>query len=381
MQTHRLSLFVLIITVLTFSFNTSAYAQSNSKEFVIMIDPGHGGKDSGTRGTGRYKTYEKDIALDVSLALGKMIKQKLHNVKVVYTRTKDVFPTLDSRPKLANKKDVDLFVSLHCNAQPGKKGTAYGSETYVLGLHKEAVNLEVVKRENSVIFLEDNYKETYKGYDPNSPESLVVTDIVGEEYLEHSIKLARYIEDEFQVTAKRKSRGVKQAGFWVLAYTYMPSILVELGFLTHKKEEDFLNSKKGKDLMTKSLFNAIDKYLQYLNINTNKIEVAKEEPITINETIDEKEVMIPKNIQFKVQIAASTRVLDTIPDNFKKLKNISRYKEGRLYKYFYGSVNNYNATKQLVEEAKEKGYTSSFVVAFKDGKKIPLDDALKTSAN
>ncbi len=381
MQTHRLSLFVLIITVLTFSFNTSAYAQSNSKEFVIMIDPGHGGKDSGTRGTGRYKTYEKDIALDVSLALGKMIKQKLHNVKVVYTRTKDVFPTLDSRPKLANKKDVDLFVSLHCNAQPGKKGTAYGSETYVLGLHKEAVNLEVVKRENSVIFLEDNYKETYKGYDPNSPESLVVTDIVGEEYLEHSIKLARYIEDEFQVTAKRKSRGVKQAGFWVLAYTYMPSILVELGFLTHKKEEDFLNSKKGKDLMTKSLFNAIDKYLQYLNINTNKIEVAKEEPITVNETIDEKEVMIPKNIKFKVQIAASSKALETKPYNFNGLENISRVKEGNLYKYFYGNTNSFSLTKVLQEKAKAKGYTSSFVVAFKDGKKIPLDDALKTSAN
>ncbi len=380
MQTHRLSLFVLIITVLTFSFNTSAYAQSNSREFVIMIDPGHGGKDSGTRGTGRYKTYEKDIALDVSLALGKMIKQKLHNVKVVYTRNKDTYPTLNGRAIDANKKDVDLFISVHCNAQPGKKGTAYGSETYVLGQAKNAQNLEVAKRENSVIALEEN-KEVYKDFNPNSPSFLMGLEIAQEEYLDQSIKLARYIEDEFQETAKRKSRGVKQNIFYVLAYTYMPSVLVELGFLTHKKEEDFLNSKKGKDLMTKSLFNAIDKYLKYLNVNTNKIKVVKEEPIKVDETIDEKEVMIPKNIQFKVQIAASSKALETKPYNFNGLENISRVKEGNLYKYFYGNTNTFSLTKVLQEKAKEKGYTSSFVVAFKDGKKIPLDDALKTSAN
>lgn len=375
MQTFRSSLFVLIISVLTFSFVTPSYAQSNSKEFVIMIDPGHGGRDPGTPGTGRYKTTEKDIALDVSLALGKMIKDKLSNVKVVYTREKDIFPSLSGRSVKANKNEVDLFISIHCNAQPGKKGTAYGTETFVLGLHKEATNLEVVKRENSVIFLEDNYEETYKGFDPNAPESLVAQGILVEEYLDHSIKLARYIEDEFQVTAKRKSRGVKQAGLWVLAHTYMPSVLVELGFLTHKKEEDFLNSKKGKAIMTKSLFNAIEDYLKYLNFNTK--EVVYEEI----KTVETPESTPNGDINFKIQIAASSRALDPVPSNFKGLSNVSRIKEGNLYKYYYGATNSYHATKQLELEAREKGFKSSFVVAFQGGKKIALDVALKTLPN
>ncbi|TYA78647.1 N-acetylmuramoyl-L-alanine amidase family protein [Seonamhaeicola marinus] len=372
MQTFRLSFFVLFISVLTFSFNSGAYAQSKSDAFVIMIDPGHGGRDSGTPGTGRYKTTEKDIALDVSLALGKMIKQKLSNVEVVYTREKDVYPTLNGRAIVANKKDVDLFISMHCNAQPGKKGTAYGSETYVLGTTKNKQNLEVAKRENSVIALEED-KEVYKDFNPNSAAFINVLEYTQEEYLDHSTKLARLIEDEFQTTAKRKSRGVKQNIFYVLAYTYMPSVLVELGFLTHKKEEDFLNSKKGKDLMTKSLFNAIEKYLKYLNVNTESVVFVNETPKTETTPLNA--------IEFKIQIAASSKALEPKPYNFKGLDNVSRIKEGKLYKYFYGNTNSYQATKQLELEAREKGYTSSFVVAFKDGKKISLDTALKTLPN
>ncbi|WP_248722765.1 N-acetylmuramoyl-L-alanine amidase [Seonamhaeicola sp. ML3] len=344
------------------------YGQSSSNEFVIMIDPGHGGKDSGTPGTGRYKATEKDIALDVSLALGNMIKQKLSNVKVVYTRSNDVYPTLNGRTIVANKKDVDLFISVHCNAQPGKKGTAYGSETYVLGTTKNKQNLEVAKRENSVIALEDN-KEVYKNFNPNSPESVLGLMIAQEQYLDHSIKLARYIEDEFQITAKRRSRGVKQNIFYVLAYTYMPSVLVELGFLTHKKEEDFLNSKRGKALMTKSLFNAVEKYLKYLNVGT-------ETEVFIDNTPKPKTTS--SDIEFKVQIAASSKALETKPYNFKGLNNITRIKEGSLYKYFYGSTSDYSTTKQLEADARKQGYTSSFVVAFKNGKKITLEEALKT---
>ncbi|WP_299547526.1 N-acetylmuramoyl-L-alanine amidase [Seonamhaeicola sp.] len=372
MQTYRLSLFVFIITVLTFSFNTSAYGQSASDSFVIMIDPGHGGRDSGTPGTGRYKATEKDIALDVSLALGKMIKQKLKNVKVVYTRDKDVYPTLNGRAVKANKKDVDLFISIHCNAQPGKKGTAYGSETYVLGETKNKENLEVAKRENNVMALEDN-TEVYKDFNPSSTEFLLSLELAQEEYLDHSIKLARYIEDEFQVTAKRRSRGVKQNIFYVLAYTYMPSVLVELGFLTHKKEEDFLNSKKGKDLMTRSLFNAVEKYLKYLNVNTKDVVFVEETPVK----------QVSSNIEFKVQIAASSKALETKPYNFNGLSNISRNYDAnrKLYKYYYGGASDYNEILRLEKEAINKGYESSFVVAFKDGKNIPLIDALKTIAN
>lgn len=379
MKTNTVSLFVSFILGLTFFCTTSGFSQSSSsRPFTIMIDPGHGGKDSGTPGTGRYKTTEKDIALDVSVALGKMLEDKLTNIKVVYTRKTDMFPTLNGRTRVANKKDVDLFVSIHCNAQPGKKGTAYGSETYVLGTTKNKQNLEVAKRENSVIVLEDNHTEVYKDFNPNSPEALMALMLAQEDYLDHSIKLARFIEDEFQVTAKRRSRGVKQNIFYVLAYTYMPSVLVELGFLTHKKEEDFLNSKKGKSLMTKSLFIAIKKYLDYLNVQVNQSVNLTESntPESIEYTNDSV-----NDIIYKVQIAASSKALETKPYNFKGLDKISRLKEGSLYKYFYGSTSNYNQTKDLVEEAKNKGYSSSFIVAFKDDKKISLTKALKTTAN
>jgi N-acetylmuramoyl-L-alanine amidase len=341
-----------------------------------MIDPGHGGRDSGTPGTGRYKTTEKDIALDVSLAFGKMLKQNLSNIDIVYTRSRDVFPTLNGRAKVANDKDVDLFISIHCNAQPGKKGTAYGSETYVLGTTKNKQNLEVAKRENSVIFLEDDHKSTYKNFDPNSPESLIGLTLAQEDYLDQSIRFASYIEKEFQVTGKRRSRGVKQNIFYVLAYTYMPSVLVELGFLTHKKEEDFLNSKKGKNVMTKSLFNATVKYLESLNLGFSHLDIDNSPRENSQDIANKKE-----SIKFKIQIAASSKALDLKPYNFKGLQEISRLKEGSLYKYFYGETSSYDKTKDLEELAIKKGYSSSFIVAFKNGKKIPLAEALKTTAN
>ncbi|GGD07889.1 N-acetylmuramoyl-L-alanine amidase [Hyunsoonleella pacifica] len=354
-------------------------AQSNDK-FVVVLDAGHGGKDSGTPGTKRYKTAEKDIALDVTLALGKLIKKHMPNVKVLYTRTKDTYPTLNKRAVFANDEKADLFISIHCNAQPGGKGSAYGSETFVLGLHKNAANLEVAKRENSVIFLEDNYEETYKDFNPNSPESLISLILAQEDYLDHSIELANYIETEFKVTGKRKSRGVKQAGLYVLAYTYMPSVLVELGFLTNKKEEDYLNSKKGKQVMTKSLFNAIEKYVNSIFQNKLKSVAAKNDD-SQKSSSEHLEQRIIEGVNFKVQIAASSRALEPKSYNFKGLKNISRISQGSLYKYFYGNTSDYNKAKSLVKEAKAKGYASSFVVAFKNGNRVSLADVLKTASN
>lgn len=342
------------------------------KEFVVMIDPGHGGKDTGTPGTGRYRTTEKDIALDVSLALGKMLK-KIPNVKVIYTRTKDTYPTLQKRAIVTNKKKADLFISIHCNAQPGKKGTAYGSETFVLGLSKNKTNLEVAKRENSVIFLEDNYEETYGGFDPNSPESLISLIIMQEEYLDQSIEIASYIQKEFKTTGKRKDRGVKQAGFWVLSKTYMPSVLVELGFLTHKKEEDFLNSKKGKNVMTKSLYNAIKKYIAL------HMDISSDDEDTVVDHYEGEEKVVPKiyeGITFKVQLAASSKKMATKSYNFKGLKHISREKANKIYRYFYGKTSDYEEIKRMKKEAVRKGYKDCYVVAYKKGKKISLTEAL-----
>ncbi|MFK7750131.1 MAG: N-acetylmuramoyl-L-alanine amidase [Kordia sp.] len=349
------------------------------KEFVVMIDAGHGGNDTGTPGTGRYKATEKDIALDVSLALGKML-DKLPNVKVIYTRKKDTYPTLSQRAVLTNKKKADLFISIHCNAQPGKKGkkfgtTAYGSETFVLGLSKNKTNLEVAKRENSVIFLEENHEEVYEGFDPSSPESLISLIILQEEYLDQSIEIASYIQKEFKVTAKRKDRGVKQAGFWVLSKTYMPSVLVELGFLTHKKEEDFLNSKRGKKIMTKSLYNAVKKY-----IDLHSEKVYKESEEIISETVPDFEDMqssqVFKDVTFKVQLSASSKKIAIKAYNFKGLSQISREKSGSIFRYFYGKTSDYEEIKRMKARAKNKGYKDCYIVAYKKGKKVPLAQVL-----
>ncbi|MGH1387440.1 N-acetylmuramoyl-L-alanine amidase family protein [Kordia sp.] len=346
------------------------------KEFVVMIDAGHGGRDTGTPGTKRYKTTEKDIALDVSLALGKML-DKLPNVKVIYTRKKDTYPTLNQRAVMTNKKKADLFISIHCNAQPGRKGTAYGSETFVLGLSKNKANLEVAKRENSVIFLEENHEEVYEGFNPNSPESLISLIILQEEYLDQSIEIASYIQKEFKVTAKRKDRGVKQAGFWVLSKTYMPSVLVELGFLTHKKEEDFLNSKKGKKIMTKSLYNAVKKYIELHSekrfSNDDEVIIDDSEP-DVTEELPASRVI--KGVTFKVQLSASSKKIATKAYNFKGLDQISREKSGKIFRYFYGKTSDYEEVKRMKATAKRKGYTDCYIVAFKKGKKVPLAEVL-----
>ncbi|NQX85351.1 MAG: N-acetylmuramoyl-L-alanine amidase [Flavobacteriaceae bacterium] len=373
MQTNLKHFLVAFIFVLSCFCN----AQGNRNEFVVVIDPGHGGRDSGTPGTKRYRTTEKDIALDVSLALGKLIQDNLPQVKVIYTRDKDVFPTLNARAIKANKANADLFISIHCNAQPKGKGTAYGSETYVLGLHKNATNLEVAKRENSVIFLEKDHEETYKDFDINDSESLIGLMLMQEDYLDQSIELAAYIENEFQTTAKRKSRGVKQAGFWVLSQTYMPSVLVELGFLTHKKEEDYLNSNKGKSIMTKALFNAVQKYIEMHFKLVNKaaiLEKKQDEDDTVTQDI------YPE-ITFKVQIAASSKRISTKSYNFKGLKEISRDKKGNIYKYYYGKTSDYSKIKTQLKHAKSKGYDECFIVAYKNAKRIPLNEALKSTSN
>ncbi|MFD0964180.1 N-acetylmuramoyl-L-alanine amidase family protein [Pseudofulvibacter geojedonensis] len=363
---------VILFLVVFFEGFTPVFAQQkHNKAFTIMIDPGHGGKDTGTPGTGRYKTGEKDIALDVSLALGKKLKAELSNVNVVYTRTTDVYPTLQGRAAKTNKADADLFISIHCNAQPLKNkklgGPANGSETFVLGLHKNEANLEVAKRENSVIFLEENYEENYEGFDPNSPESLIALTLMQEEYLEQSIEIASYIENEFVVTAKRKSRGVKQAGFWVLSKTYMPSVLVELGFLTHLKEEKFLNSKKGKDVMTLALFKAIKKYV------AKRVNVEKTQKSTGSVTSDSKD----KGLVFKVQLAASSRELALKPYNFNGLDELSKEKTGKIYRYFTGATSSYSKIKEVLKQAKNKKYKDAYIVAYKNGKKISLSEAIK----
>ncbi|WP_299886647.1 N-acetylmuramoyl-L-alanine amidase [uncultured Lacinutrix sp.] len=375
MQTLLKSIFVSIIIVLTVTFSATVNAQMNNEKFVVVLDAGHGGREPGKVAKSGLK--EKDITLKIALAVGKEL-EKNKDIKVVYTRKTDVFVDLFVRGKIANDANADLFVSLHCNAHHSQ---ASGSETYVLGLHRNKTNFEVAKRENSVIFSEENHEENYKGFDPNSPESFVGLTIMQEEYLDQSILLAKNIQDNFTNKLKRKNRGVKQAGFIVLHQTVMPSVLVESGFITNKYEGKYLNSKKGQAEIATAISNAILKYKKMIDASfTEDTYIIEEDTIATNDTPVVLEEKIIKNTVFKVQIAAGSKKIEPKPYNFKGLEEVSREKEDDLYKYYYGYTSDINKIKSMQLDAKNKGFKSAYIVAYKDGKRISLEKALNDGA-
>jgi len=364
--------YIIVWAALIFTcFLTSATNNANDEDkFIVVLDAGHGGHDSGNLGNG-YK--ESDIALKIVLEVGKKLEQN-SDIKVIYTRKDDTFVTLRGRAKIANDAGADLFVSVHCNAH---NSSAHGTETFVLGLHANQRNFEIAKKENEVIFLEADYEKHYEGFDPNSPESMIGITLMQEEYLDQSIRLARLVEDSFKFKRKRNSRGVKQAGFWVLHNTYMPSVLIETGFLTYKKEGAYLNSKNGQSKMSSSIIEAILTYKENLDQNIGE-NIYEETPNHEQET---QAALVYDGIVFKVQIAASSRDLEPKSYNFNGLSEISKEKIGKLFKYYYGNTSDLNEIRRLETVAKQKGYTSSFVVAFRDGEQIKLSEALKTSTN
>lgn len=364
METKSFALFVLIFSLIAILPVTSLQAQNNS--FIVVLDAGHGGKDPGNRGNGYF---EKDISLNIVLAVGKEL-EKNKDIQVIYTRKTDIFLELHERAAIANKADADLFVSVHCNAHTSN---AHGTETFILGLNKNSQNLEIAKKENQVIFLEENYKETYGDFDPNAPESLIGLIIMQEEYLEQSIAIASLVQDNFTKQLKRNNRSVKQGPFWVLHNTYMPSVLIETGFLTNKNEGAYLNSKKGQADMAASISKAINDYYNSINATYSGIS---ERPITTQNTPLTNEAEVYEDVLFKVQIAASKQKLDIKPQNFKGLSMISREQEAGLYKYYYGSTSDYTQVKTLQQEAKQKGYTTAFIVAFQNGKKANIADII-----
>lgn len=355
--------------------NHSIFAQK--KEFIVVLDAGHGGKDPGKVGYNHAK--EKDIALKIVLQVGEIL-EKEKKIRVVYTRKTDVFVDLWERGRIANKADADLFVSIHCNAHNTQ---ASGAETWVLGTHVNRQNFEVAKAENSVILLEDNYDMKYKGFDPNSPNSVIGLTLMQEEYLDQSIQLASIIQEGLTNQVNRIDRGVKQAGFVVLHQTYMPSVLIETGFLTNTVEGTFLNSEIGQDKFSRSISSDILKYIQQLALNTvlntnvTKNEI-KTEPISTASSVSDVSNIF-SNIEFKVQIASGFNKIDTKPYNFKGLKNIERIKVDGSYKYYLGSTSDYTEIKKIQQLAKSKGYNTAFIVAFENGKKIPVQDVFKKS--
>ena len=371
MRTNLLKLFVFTVFLITFSNQAiSAEIPPTKDKFVVVLDAGHGGKDPGNMGNG-FK--EKDIALSIILKIGKEL-EKYEGVKVVYTRKTDTFVELFERGRIANEAKADLFVSVHCNSHSSQ---ASGTETFVLGLNRNDTNFEVAKKENSVIYLEENYEVTYEGFDPNSPESTIGLTIMQEEYLDQSILLADMVQKQFTNDLKRKNRGVKQMGLIVLHQTYMPSVLVETGFLTNNQEGPYLNSTRGQNDMARAITNAILEYSNTINLNLLET-IAKDHPVNDKVEKAAPASQIYRDVIFRVQLAAGSKKLDPKPYNFKGLHNIEREKEGRLFKYYYGETSDYLKIQQLHQEAIKKGYPASYIVAFKNDNKITVNDALKS---
>ncbi|MCF6296009.1 MAG: N-acetylmuramoyl-L-alanine amidase [Flavobacteriaceae bacterium] len=364
MQTYIKYFLLSFIVLLT----TYSFAQKTTDKFVVVLDAGHGGKDPGNLGSG-FK--EKDIALSIVLKIGAAL-ETYKDIKVIYTRKTDVFVDLHMRGAIANKADADLFVSVHCNSFHTQ---VHGTETFVLGTKRSETNFNVAKMENEVIFLEEDHEKNYEGFDPNNPESLIGITLMMEDYLDQSILLASYIQDNFTNKLKRRNRGVKQEGFIVLHQTYMPSVLVETGFLSYKKEGVYLNSRRGQTEMGIAIKDAILKYKENLNLSFDDSVI-----VETTRGAEESLTVYPE-ITFKVQIAASSRKLMPKPYNFNGLNEISRDRIGNIYKYFYGATSDYSKIKEQQNEALKKGYDTCFIVAFRNGEKISLTQALKTPSN
>jgi N-acetylmuramoyl-L-alanine amidase len=376
------------LSVLTILFTVNV-AVSQSK-FKVALDAGHGAHDFGAV---HHGYIEKNIALAVTLKVGKILEKK-SDIDVVYTRKTDVFIDLIERANIANRANANVFVSIHCNAN--KNTTPDGTETYVMGMSKNASNLEAARKENKVVLLEKDYEQKYKGFDPKSPESFMGMTIMQEEYLDNSISLAGSIQKEF-MRAGKKSRGVKQAPFMVLHKAYMPRVLIEMGFISNVKEGAELNSEEGQDKIAQAIANAIIDYKKEnfdgeeptVKPSQKMEEVEVKSPSTISTTkpisetkpVETKPTEIkndlPSGVVFKVQLSASGTKLDLIPSNFNGLSPISVLTEGNLYKYMYGQTSSYDEAKRLMQEARSKGYSSAFVIAFKNGKKVSVQEALK----
>lgn len=366
--------------VLFLTFLVSSLSFGQTKNFKVTLDAGHGAHDFGAVYNGHV---EKNIALAVVLKVGKLLEAN-SKVDVTYTRKTDVFIDLVERANIANRADANVFVSIHCNAN--RNTAAYGTETYVMGMNKVASNLEAAKKENSVITLEKDYKRKYEGFDPNSPETMIGLTLMQEEYLENSISLASKIENSFDGLGKKlRGGGVKQAPFMVLHKAYMPRVLVEMGFISNYAEGNLLDSEEGQNEIAKAISNAIISYKNeyYGNGGAETTETRPSQRSMENNSsapVETKKAIVKKdssNVIFKVQIAASGRKMELTPSNFKGLRNISMDYDDNLYKYMYGETSDYGESMRLVDEAKAKGYDSAFLIAFKNGKKISVQEAIK----
>lgn len=410
-----------LITIVLLCGIAPIYSQnfnSVDKKIVVVLDPGHGGKDPGTLGTGKNGVREKDIVLEIATILGKLIRVNLPNIEVVFTRKTDIFVDLQERANMANHVHADLFISLHCNA--AESPSAYGTTTYILGLHKSEENLAVAKRENAVMMLEVDYRTKYKGFDPNSVEDIIAMTLQQSEHLESSITFSDIVQRKFE-HYNRKNRGVRQAGFWVLHQTAMPGALIELGFMSNNKEEKFLASQKGKLQIANALLDALKEYLETtypaqkalknltakskvdikeLEVKSAKINkkpakryvppvqknnlssayatkensVVTEIPNTTTKKASPKRVEIKEKvplisvagnrITYRIQLFALSKELGAKDPSFRGLSPINYYRVGDFYKYTYGVFDSYEEAYAQIPNVKGLGFTGVFVVTF-----------------
>ncbi|MCD4833672.1 MAG: N-acetylmuramoyl-L-alanine amidase [Bacteroidales bacterium] len=365
-----------MLIFLNFCLTPTIYSQIEEDYSIktVVIDAGHGGRDDGTSGR---KAKEKDIALDIALKLGTYIEENIPAVKVIYTRTTDVFIPLNERADIANRNKADLFISIHVDGWHDSK--VYGTSTFVMGLHKTEQNLELAKKENSVILLEEDYTNKYEGFDPTSSESYIIFSLLQNTYLEQSLNFASFVEHEFETKALRKSRGVKQAGFLVLWKTTMPSVLVEAGFLTNPQEEKYLMSTEGQEYIASAIYRAFKSYKTAIEEKSQF--VAKIDSNFQSQSSNPKVDLADSNtfvnsISFKVQIASSTNSIPVSSDFFKGFENIEEYKFDEYYKYTIGSTSDFEKIvkyKKIVEE----NFPDAFIIAIDENKNlIPLNEAL-----
>ncbi len=387
--TSHISSIIIVISII-FCLPISIEA----KDFVVVIDAGHGGKDGGAVGT---YAKEKDITLNVAKLLGSKISNECENIKVVYTRDTDKYLTLQQRANIANKSKGDLFISIHVNSvdlnSPGRTNVA-GSSVFTLGLHKTKDNLDVAMRENSVIKMEDNYTTVYSGFDPNSAESYIIFEMNQNKHMLKSINLASSIQNELTTNAGREDKGVRQAGFWVLWATNMPSVLVELDFICNPTQEKFLSSSDGQETLANSIFNAFVKHITNNSFNTQQgsSKVSKENARSIEKTSTNSSTRVQSTITeidnrdnevttinndittsedtiYRIQILTSDKILRDNSREFKGFHPIWHYKDNKIYKYTYESTTSLQDAEVILKNVKDK-FPQAFIVKFKNGKRI-----------
>jgi len=397
---------LLLVIVISLLINP-LYARDKAPKGLetVVIDAGHGGKDPGAV---VGKAREKDIVLGIAIRLGNFIKDKLPDVRVIYTRSNDVFVPLFERSVIANKNNADLFISIHANycASPAVKGT----ETYVLGLHRTEDNLNVAKKENSVILLEKDYSTRYEGFDPNLSESYIMFELIQNTHIDQSVAFAGILQNSFRQHAQRASRDVRQAGFLVLRETAMPGVLIETGYLSNQSEANYLMTNEGRETLALSIFNSFkeykEKYESRLNLSSGeskietrenrdttpspqKIEDPKNEAHTRQQDIKENKNLYPvqeeaeqpikkaNQITFAIQLSASPKKLSLKSSTFKGIDNISEIKIAGYYKYYCLETKQLSKAKQNLSAIRPK-VPDAFIVAFKNGQPIPMKEAINS---